>query len=149
VNKAPARAANPMRLLPAGVMLARVAEVVQKGEVPGMRSASALFMPDGHHVSPTGNYLLAMGVYAALYGRKPEIANVSPASRQGVGYTGLPGAETLAALRDLVWDAVQTFERTGHNNRRSMSECRQRLVQRCGAVPKFVCENDIKKNFAD
>jgi hypothetical protein len=148
VNKQPGRS-NPLRLLPAGLMLARAAEAINKGEIPGLKSGDVLFNPDGHHASPLGNYLLAITVYTAIYGSKPELARVTPASRQGVAYAGLPGQPTLAALRDLVWDTLQALERGGHNNRRPMRECRERLVQRCGTVAKFVCENDVQRMFAD
>jgi hypothetical protein len=138
-----------MRLLPAGVMLARVAEVIQAGGVPGVKAASELFMPDGHHASPLGNYLLAMAVYCTIYERKPEIGNVRPTTRAGAPYAGLPGPATLTALRDLVWQTVQAFQQDGQHNRRPMSECRKRLPEHCGTVGKFICSKDIGRLFAD
>jgi hypothetical protein len=149
INKTPARARNPMVLLPAGMMMARAAEAIQAGQIPGLSAASAILHTDGHHASDLGNYMLAITVYAAIYGKMPETSMVTPTGRFGRAYTGLPGAATITALRNLVWETLTTFYRTGHHNQRPMNECRQELAQRCGAIGTFVCNDRIKSVFAD
>jgi hypothetical protein len=145
VNKDPARSSNPMLLLPAGMMLARAAEAVMAGQIPGVSSPAGLLLADGHHASDLGNYLLAITVYASIYGRTPEVAAVAPTTRFGRAY-GLPGG-AVAALRDLAWSTLGEFYRSGHNNRRSMAECRQRLAQMCDGTS--ICPQDVNRIFAD
>lgn len=149
VNRDPATAKNPMRLLPAGVMLVTLGEAIQAGKVPGLKSASALLDRDGHHASNLGNYLLAITVYAALYGHKPDIAAVKPTSKFGKAYDGLPPAATLAVLRDLIWDTLQAMEKAGPGNRRKLAECRQQLPSRCEPKAKYICNEKITSLFAD
>jgi hypothetical protein len=148
VNKDPGRARNPIRLLPAGVMLARLAEAIEAGKVPGLKAPNVLFHSDGHHASHLGNYVLAMSVYSTLYGRKPELPP-KPTTRDGRPYDGLPPAATLAALRDLVWTIAQDTERAGQKNRRAMAECRHDLPVRCGTMGRFVCRDRVNQVFAD
>jgi hypothetical protein len=137
-----------MLLMPAGMMLARVAEVIGAGQVPGVGSASALLSSDGHHASDLGNFLLAITTHAIIYGRMPESSAVVPAGRFGRAYTGLPGAASMTSLRNLVWEMVTGFYRSGHNNRRTMADCRQRLIATC-ASGSFVCTQDVNRTFAD
>ena len=47
----------------------------------------------------------------------------------------------------VAWDTLGAFYRSGHNNRRSMAECRQRLGQMCDGT--FVCPQDVNRIFAD
>jgi hypothetical protein len=149
VNKDPAAAKRPLRLLPAGMMLVQVGEAIQAGKVPGLKSAKVLFDADGQHASNLGNYVLAMTVYAALFAHKPDLGAVKPAGRFGKAYDDLPPAATLAALRDQVWDGLQAFERAGAGNRRSMAECRKQLPSRCEAKDKHACNQGIDRLFVD
>jgi hypothetical protein len=149
VNRDPAAAKNPVRLLPAGMMLVHLGEAIQAGKVPGLKSASVLLDKDGHHASNLGNYLLAITVYSALYGHKPDIAAVKPTSKFGKAYDGLPPAATLAVLRDLVWDTLQAIEKAGPGNQRKLAECRQQLPSRCEAKSKYICNEKINTLFAD
>ena len=149
VNKDPAFAKNPMRLLPAGQMLVNVGEAIQAGKVPGLKSPKVLFHSDGQHASNLANYVLAMTVYASLYGQKPELTGVKPSTKMGEVYIDLPPAATLTALRDLVWDKLKAFEKAGPGNRRPMAECRQQLPSRCEAKDKYSCNEKIGSYFAD
>jgi hypothetical protein len=149
VNRDPAAGKRPMRLLPAGVMLVTVGEAIQAGKIPGLKSPKLLFDADGHHASNLGNYVLAMTVYAALYGHKPELTAVKPTGRFGKAYDDLPPAAALTALRDQVWDGLQAFERAGPGNRRSMAECRKQLPSRCEEKDRWACGDKLGKLFAD
>jgi hypothetical protein len=138
-----------MWLLPAGLMMAAVAEAIEAGRVPDTTSATALFVDDGHHPSDLGNYLLAMTVYMAAFGRLPETVAAMPTARYGRPYAGLGTAATVTAIRNVAWENLTTFYRSGQGNHLPMSECRRQLPERCGTVEAGSCNEAINRIFVD
>lgn len=84
-----------LRFLPAGALLASLAERAQRGEVPGVTVAQ-LFRDDVH-LSPLGSYFMSLVVFATLFERSPAgaaaPADVDPA--------------VARTLQDEAWRLVQ------------------------------------------
>jgi hypothetical protein len=101
-----ARPANPIRPIPGGVLLSDVVEAAEAGEIPGIGPVD-LFDPDGHHLSPLGNYVIALGQFAVLYRDTPF---GSPTQYAGLNQAVSVASDAAAALEQQVWASVQAFE---------------------------------------
>ncbi len=113
------RVGGPVRVIPAGQVMARfVRAVEQAGGVDDIADRYALFAraPDGKqdmiHMSDLGAYLVALTHYAVLYRRSPVglphrlmRADGSPADAPG------PGAARL--MQETVWQVVTGYSKTG------------------------------------
>ena len=117
--------------------------------ISGPSSVATGHTDDGHHPSDLGNYLLAMTLYMTAFGRLPETASAMPTARYGRPYTGLGTAAAITAIRNVVWENVMTFYRSGHRNRLPMGECRRQLPQHCGTVEATSCNQAIDRIFVD
>jgi hypothetical protein len=108
---AAARAGQPrMSIVPAGQALARLNDAIAAGEVPGITSAAALFA-DSIHLTPLGNYFIALVQFAAIHRRSPVGATSSPLDAQGRRLQ-VPDA-AAAAMQRIAWAAVTDYAWSG------------------------------------
>ena len=111
-------------MIPAGQVMARlVREVEKRGGLDRLRSREDLFAltdkgeRDMIHLSPLGNYLVALTHYAVLYHRPPP---VTPQLIQLVNGTQLPeiSPELARLMSEVVWSVVTSYPKTGVAQRR-------------------------------
>ena len=99
--------AAPVRVIPVGQALGRLADAIAAGEIPGLSSIADLFADD-IHLTATGNAFVAMVQYAALTGRSPVgLSGTFPDAWGGVA-ADLPPA-LAAALQASAWASVQAL----------------------------------------
>jgi hypothetical protein len=110
---------GPVYVIPAGQVMARlVREIETRGGVDRLRSREDLFYlndkgeRDMIHLSPLGNYLVALTHYAVLYHRPPP---AEPLDLQLVDGTRLPPISTELAqlMSQVVWSVVTSYPKTG------------------------------------
>lgn len=110
---------GPVYVIPAGQVMARVIrEVEARGGVDRLRSREDLFLIDAKgerdmiHLSPLGNYLVALTHYAVLYHRPPP---AEPRTMQL--FDGSPwqpiSPELARLLSEAVWSVVTRYPKTG------------------------------------
>lgn len=106
-------------VIPAGQVMARlVREIETRGGVDRLRTREDLFFlndkgkRDNIHLSPLGNYLVALTHFAVLYHRAPP---AKPLEIQLADGTLLPPVSTeLASLMsEVVWSVVTSYPKTG------------------------------------
>jgi hypothetical protein len=122
-NRAPELAKSPIRMLPAGLSLARAVEAAHKGELPGIAPEDFFVPPpDRHHLSILGHFYMALTLYSSLYGRPVERAPLSFTTPQGT-QSGFVSQENATRLQSIAWDAVRQFYAKPPAPR-SMASCR-------------------------
>jgi hypothetical protein len=94
-------------LIPAGQALARLHDRALEGEVPGISNAFDLFSDD-IHLTDTGNYYVALVMFASIYEQSPEGLTYQIANEWSVPYA-LPDQATALALQTLAWETVQSL----------------------------------------
>lgn len=96
-----------VQLLPAGQAMARLADAVAAGEVPGVSSMDAFFSDD-IHLTERGQYFVALVHVAAITGRSPEglPAQITRAWRTR---DGVVGPDLAAVLQRIAWEAVSSY----------------------------------------
>lgn len=115
----PAQGAGPVRIIPAGqVMAALVRKVEAAGGVGPMRTRQDLFRrnedgtQDMIHPSDLGNYLVALTHYAVLYHRTP--VGLPHRLRRADGSAVAPVGSALAhMMQETVWQVVSARPETG------------------------------------
>lgn len=122
VDKAAEASGARILIIPAGQGMARLADAIERGEVPGFKTARDLFTDD-IHVTPYANYFIACLHYAALTGRSPVGLAYDIKDRWGRGYWTVPDwtgklwpAPDPAAVRkmqEIAWETVAGHPRTG------------------------------------
>lgn len=121
VNKAhPGRV--PLRMVPVGTALGRLADAIAKGEVPGLKGFRDLFQDD-IHLNPTGKYFVACVHYATLYGRSPEGLPQAVVSRWGKTWWGVelwdksrweaPDPKAVKVMQRIAWETVAGHPQSG------------------------------------
>lgn len=143
VNADPKLARNPVQLLPAGVALARAVEAAESGKLPGV-AAKQLFADDQHHLSPLGNYFIALVVYGSLYRSSPEGAPTAFDTPQG-RQAGFVGESSARPLQALAWETVRDFY-AKPPKAPSMSQCRAKTAAFCDGG---ACPAKLAQAFAD
>lgn len=92
-----------VKIIPAGVALARVKHLADTGQIPGMTGTEffARHYADGVHMNPAGRYLVALTFFASFYKVSPEGLVISAGS-------GLTPAQA-AIYQRAAWDVVQNY----------------------------------------
>jgi hypothetical protein len=110
---------GPVYVIPAGQVMARlVREIEKRGGVDRLRTRKDLFAltdkgeQDTIHLSPLGNYLVALTHYAVLYHRPPP---ATPQRIQLVNGTQLPeiSPELAGLMSEIIWLVVTSYPKTG------------------------------------
>lgn len=91
---------KPVKLVPTGWVFAEIDRQIRAGELTGYASISE-FYRDGIHLSPIGNHVASMTVFASVFGQDPTGLGLP------VWYPPL-NIEYLDELQGIVWDVVQT-----------------------------------------
>lgn len=96
-----------VELVPAGQALALLDDRLhaQSGVVPGIGHVFDLFADD-IHLGDTGNYFVALVMFATIYRQSPQGLTHLISNEWGQPYD-LPSAEAAAALQTIAWDAVR------------------------------------------
>ena len=97
--------AAPVRVIPVGQALGRLADAIAAGEIPGLASITDLFADD-IHLTATGNAFVAMVEYAVLTGTSPVGLSATFADAWGGIAVDIPPA-LAAALQASAWASVQ------------------------------------------
>jgi hypothetical protein len=128
-NRAPEAEGPEVRLLPAGIALARAADEILNGTVPGVSSPKELFS-DFIHESDLGNYYIALVLYSAVYHRDPASAPTEFTTPLGAK-RGFVGADTAARLQELAHEVVAEFYADEASHLRTPEECRDQVAAFC------------------
>ncbi len=108
VNAAVDGNAPDMALIPAGQAMARLADQIGAGLVPGLASVGDVF-DDDIHLNPFGFYFVTMVQFAVLTGENPTGLPHALKDRWGKAFD--PIAPALARrLQGIAWDAVQVYQ---------------------------------------
>lgn len=112
----------PLRMVPVGSALGRLADAIAAGEVPGFKGFRDLFQDD-IHLNPTGKYFVACVHYATLYGRSPEGLPQAVVSRWGKTWWGVelwdksrwevPDPKAVKVMQRIAWETVAGHPLTG------------------------------------
>lgn len=104
-------AAKPVLIIPAGIAQWEVREAVARGEIPGIKDASAFFEPD-NHFNDLGAHIIALTHFATLYGESP--VGIEPRSGPPKEYWAKEfPPEACAAIQRIVWNVVKKYTRSG------------------------------------
>ncbi|WP_349367876.1 hypothetical protein [Salinarimonas sp.] len=111
--------ASPIRVVPAGQVMARFARALaERGGVEGLSSFEELFARDAEgrldpiHLNDLGAYLVALTHYAALYQRSP-VGLPHRLARADGAPADAPSAEAAALMQEIVWEVVSADPKTG------------------------------------
>lgn len=109
---------GPVCVIPAGQVLARVIRAIDaRGGVDRLRSREDLFQinekgeRDMIHLSPLGNYLVALTHYAVLYHRPPPAQPRTMQLADGTPWEPI-SQELAQLLSETVWSVVTTYPKT-------------------------------------
>jgi hypothetical protein len=116
---------GPVYVIPAGqVMAAVIRNVEARGGVDRLRSREDLFFlndkgeRDMIHLSPLGNYLVALTHYAVLYHRPPPTEPIDMQLADGTPWPAI-SPELANLLSDVVWSVVTRYPKTGVAQRKN------------------------------
>ncbi len=96
-----------VQLVPAGQALALLHDRILDGAVPGMSHVFQLFTDD-IHLSHSGNYFVALAMFASIYRTSPVGLTNQISNQWGQPYT-LPSAATAAVMQAIAWEAVSAY----------------------------------------
>ena len=110
---------RPVRVIPAGRVMAAFVRRIEAGDAPGaVRTREDLFSRDAAgavdpiHMNDIGAYLVALTHYAVLYHRSP--AGLPHALMRADGSAAdAPDAATARLMQEVVWDTLRTAPETG------------------------------------
>jgi hypothetical protein len=103
-------AGPPMRLIPGGQAMARLVDAIRGGHAPADLSEQDLFS-DAIHLTPPGNYFMALVHFSAIYRRSPEGATREPTDADG---RTVPIAPDVADfMQRTAWRAVSEYAWSG------------------------------------
>ncbi len=112
-------ATRPIRVIPAGQVIAAVVRAVEAaGGVDNITGRDDLFARDEAggvdkiHLGDLGTYLVALTHYAVLYGRSPEGLPRQLTRADGSAATA-PGPEAARLMQRIVWQTVAANPMTG------------------------------------
>nr|WP_205518708.1 hypothetical protein [Pseudotabrizicola algicola] len=94
-------------LIPAGQAMARLADAVEAGAVPGVASMEAFFSDD-IHLSDKGKYFVALVHLAAITGQSPE-GLPAQMTRTWKSRDAVIADDLAAALQRIAWEAVRDY----------------------------------------
>ncbi|MGM9427159.1 hypothetical protein [Hydrogenophaga sp. MI9] len=110
---------GPVYVIPAGQVMARlVREVESRGGVDRLRSREDLFNVndkgerDMIHLSPLGNYLVALTHYAVLYHRPPPTEPFDVQLVDGTPWKPI-SPELARLMSQVIWSVVTSYPKTG------------------------------------
>ena len=103
---------NPMLVIPGGQALARLADRIEEGTVPGLSSIFDLFV-DTHHLDSRGNYFIACVMYAVIHKMSPVGLPNQLTNRYGNLYTVYPTPAQAAIMQEIAWQTVCDYQRDG------------------------------------
>ncbi len=107
-NAARPEGAPPVRVVPAGQAMGRLADAIAAGQVPGLTSVRDLF-DDDIHLNGRGLYFVTLVHVAALTGQSPE--GMPPKlTRRWLNRRAVVEADTAAAMQRIARDAVREAE---------------------------------------
>jgi hypothetical protein len=106
----PAAPRLDVHIVPGGQALAALVDAIRAGQVPGVPSESALFA-DGVHLSPLGNYFIALVQVRTLSGAELDDATGSVPGADGRVMVVPPA--TSQALARIASGAVRFYPRSG------------------------------------
>lgn len=98
----------PVQLIPAGQAMARMADAIARGEVPGLTSPQDLF-EDKIHPNAKGLYFVAMVNVAALTGASPE-GLPAKLTRTWASRDAVISDELAAVMQRIAWEAVSGYK---------------------------------------
>ena len=107
VNAQRASGAPEMKLVPAGRVMARMHDEIEKGNSPGLDDIRDLFKDD-IHLTDTGNYMIAIVHYMTIFGRIPDDVALQQYNQWGEAFDP-PSAELAAFMKDIAWDEVTSL----------------------------------------
>lgn len=93
---------KPVRIVPAGLVLANLKTEIDAGRVPGLKDFFKDLFDDDIHLNARGRYAVALAHYAAFYGE-------SAAGKASSLNTDLT-AEQLAIFQRVAWDSVKGYK---------------------------------------
>lgn len=107
VRDASAQSGVPVALIPAGQAMARLADAVAAGTVPGTSSMDAFFRDD-IHLSDKGAYFVALVHLAAITGKSPE-GLPAKLTRAWKSRDAVIADDLARSLQQIAWAAVSTY----------------------------------------
>lgn len=103
---------NVCRLVPVGLGVVRLREMIAEGSLPGFQKPSQLFSDDIGHAHPAVSHLTTYMFYAALFSRDPqELAGLG-----NNGWTqkwGQPPKELAGILKRVAWETMRNEPLSG------------------------------------
>lgn len=103
---------RPIRVIPAGQVLAAVVRAVEaRGGIDGLAGRADLFR-DHIHLSDLGAYLVALTHYAVLYRQSP-VGLPHALSRADGTPAAAPGPDAARLMQELAWATVTAHPRSG------------------------------------
>lgn len=105
---------NEMLIIPCGQAMARLADSIAIGAIPGLSSIFDLFV-DEHHLDDRGNYFVACVVYSVIHGVSPEGLPNQLTNRFGSLYTVYPTVAQAEKMQEIAWETVCDYPRDGVN----------------------------------
>lgn len=104
----------PVAVVPGGQAMARLVDEIRAGQVPGIDNERSLFS-DTVHLSPLGNYFIALVQFSTIYRRSPEGATAAP--RDAEGRVHEVPVSSARALQRIAWDVVRGYAWSGVTER--------------------------------
>ncbi len=99
-----------LHMIPGGQALATLVDEIRAGRVDGLKRETDLFS-DNVHLSPLGNYFLALVQFATIYRRNPAGATHQPEDEKGTRIEVAP--ETAKTMQRIAWDVVRGYSWSG------------------------------------
>lgn len=125
------RVGEPMLVVPAGQMIAELVGAIVDGTAPGLTDLDQLFVDDVH-LTPEGDYLIALLHYAVAYRRSPaELAHEGLVPLFGASPS--MSAETAAYLQDLAGRHADRTWAEAADSQRADADCEALLFDLCEA----------------
>ena len=103
---------NPMRIIPGGQALGKLADAIENGEISGLSSVFDLFV-DNHHLDSRGNYFIACVMYAVIHGISPVGLPNQLTNRWGTLYNVYPTLTQATIMQEIAWQTVCEYTRDG------------------------------------
>lgn len=105
LNKDMPNLKKPVRLLPAGTVLAAMDKLIRAGKLPGVEKFEQLYK-DKIHMGPVGNYIVRCTFYAVLRGESPQGLPANAKFKEVSDEAG-------KIIQDTVWQVVTSTPATG------------------------------------
>ena len=103
---------NPMLVIPGGQAMARLADSIESGSVPGLSSVFDLFV-DEYHLDSRGNYFIGCVMFSVIHGMSPVGLPNQLTNPFGGLYTEYPTLAQAAIMQEIAWQTVCDYQRDG------------------------------------